>query len=52
VTDVKQKIAQYKLETPSIFAWEIRDRLLAENICYPENIPSVCYLTNYFQQNV
>ncbi|CAF1102063.1 unnamed protein product [Rotaria sordida] len=39
--DVVQKIAQYKRETPSIFAWEIRDRLLAENVCNPENIPSV-----------
>ena len=40
--DVVQKIAQYKRETPSIFAWEIRDRLLAENVCNSENIPSVC----------
>ncbi|CAF4139180.1 unnamed protein product [Rotaria magnacalcarata] len=38
--DVVQKIAQYKRETPSIFAWEIRDRLLAENVCNPENIPT------------
>jgi hypothetical protein len=35
------QIAQYKRETPSIFAWEIRDRLLADNICNHENIPSV-----------
>lgn len=40
-SDVVHRIAQYKRETPSIFAWEIRDRLLAENICNPENIPSV-----------
>lgn len=39
--DVVHKIAQYKRETPSIFAWEIRDRLLAETVCNPENIPSV-----------
>lgn len=39
--DVVHRIAQYKRETPSIFAWEIRDRLLAENICNPDNIPSV-----------
>ncbi|KAF8570102.1 hypothetical protein P879_06108 [Paragonimus westermani] len=35
------KIAHYKRECPSIFAWEIRDRLLQEGICTPENIPSV-----------
>ncbi|CAL8323461.1 unnamed protein product [Gadus morhua 'NCC'] len=35
------KIATYKRECPSIFAWEIRDRLLAEGVCTNENIPSV-----------
>ncbi|CAF3634313.1 unnamed protein product [Rotaria sp. Silwood1] len=40
-SDVVNRIAQYKRETPSIFAWEIRDRLLTDNICNPENIPSV-----------
>ncbi|CAF3823843.1 unnamed protein product [Rotaria sp. Silwood1] len=39
--DITEKVAQYKRETPSIFAWEIRDRLLEENICNSENIPSV-----------
>jgi paired box protein 6 len=48
--DVVQKIAQYKRETPSIFAWEIRDRLLAENVCNPENIPSVCLLNFLYPQ--
>lgn len=54
-SDVVQKIAQYKRETPSIFAWEIRDRLLAENVCNPENIPSVrketCSLSNQIRAN-
>lgn len=40
-SDVVQKIANYKRECPSIFAWEIRDRLLNENICNQDNIPSV-----------
>uniref|UniRef100_A0A673CEL7 Paired box protein Pax-6 n=1 Tax=Sphaeramia orbicularis TaxID=375764 RepID=A0A673CEL7_9TELE len=39
--EVVGKIAQYKRECPSIFAWEIRDRLLAEGICTNDNIPSV-----------
>lgn len=39
--EVVNKIAQYKRECPSIFAWEIRDRLLSEEICSQENIPSV-----------
>lgn len=40
---VVTKITEYKRETPSIFAWEIRDRLLTDNVCNAENIPSVCY---------
>lgn len=40
-TEVVQKISQYKKECPSIFAWEIRDRLLMDSICKRENIPSV-----------
>uniref|UniRef100_H2L5G5 Paired box protein Pax-6 n=1 Tax=Oryzias latipes TaxID=8090 RepID=H2L5G5_ORYLA len=39
--EVVAKIAQYKRECPSIFAWEIRDRLLAEGVCSNDNIPSV-----------
>lgn len=39
--DVVGRVAQYKRECPSIFAWEIRDRLLAEGICSQDNIPSV-----------
>jgi paired box protein 6 len=48
-SDVVTRIAQYKRETPSIFAWEIRDRLLADNICNHENIPSVCLFENSLQ---
>ncbi|XP_059481346.1 paired box protein Pax-6-like isoform X2 [Neocloeon triangulifer] len=39
--EVVAKIAQYKRECPSIFAWEIRDRLLQEGVCSNDNIPSV-----------
>lgn len=38
---VVDKIADYKRECPSIFAWEIRDRLLSECVCNSDNIPSV-----------
>ncbi|BHF59831.1 hypothetical protein SprV_0100279200 [Sparganum proliferum] len=38
---VVSKISQYKRECPSIFAWEIRDRLLQDGVCNQENIPSV-----------
>lgn len=39
--NVVSKIEDYKQENPSIFAWEIRDRLLQEGICDKGNVPSV-----------
>ncbi|OQV11639.1 Paired box protein Pax-6 [Hypsibius exemplaris] len=39
--EVVRKVAVYKNETPAIFAWEIRDRLIQEQVCTQENIPSV-----------
>uniref|UniRef100_A0A667ZQ44 Paired domain-containing protein n=1 Tax=Myripristis murdjan TaxID=586833 RepID=A0A667ZQ44_9TELE len=51
--EVVGKIAQYKRECPSIFAWEIRDRLLAEGVCTNDNIPSVSwYYTGMEPPNV
>lgn len=38
---VVSKILQYKQQNPTIFAWEIRDRLVEEGICDRENTPSV-----------
>lgn len=38
---VVSKIVQYKQQNPTIFAWEIRDRLVEEGVCDRENTPSV-----------
>lgn len=38
---VVDAITRYKVENPTMFAWEIRDRLLAENVCTNDNVPSV-----------
>ena len=38
---VVTKIEDYKQENPSIFAWEIRDRLLQESVCDKNSVPSV-----------
>ncbi|CAJ0564216.1 unnamed protein product, partial [Mesorhabditis spiculigera] len=34
-------ITAYKRNNPTMFAWEIRERLLQERICDAENVPSV-----------
>ena len=38
---VVQKIAEYKVQNPTMFAWEIRERLLSDHICGIESVPSV-----------
>lgn len=44
--EVVHKISVYKRECPSIFAWEIRDRLLQDSVCTTDNIPSVSCSTS------
>uniref|UniRef100_A0A452IL86 Paired domain-containing protein n=1 Tax=Gopherus agassizii TaxID=38772 RepID=A0A452IL86_9SAUR len=39
---VVDKIAEYKRQNPTMFAWEIRDRLLAEGICDNDTVPTPC----------
>lgn len=39
--EVESKIESYKRENPSIFSWEVRDRLIKEGICDRTTAPSV-----------
>jgi len=39
--DVVVKITSYKRENPTMFAWEIRDRLLSDGVCTEDSVPSV-----------
>ena len=39
--DVVRWIVHYKRQSPASFAWEIRDRLLADCVCTDYNLPSV-----------
>ncbi|ESN92426.1 hypothetical protein HELRODRAFT_89496, partial [Helobdella robusta] len=38
---VVRAIRRYKSVEPSIFAWEIRERLVADGVCDKYNVPSV-----------
>ncbi|XP_063877153.1 paired box protein Pax-6-like isoform X4 [Scylla paramamosain] len=38
---VVNKIEQYKRENPTIFAWEIREKLISEGVCTNSTAPSV-----------
>jgi len=45
--DVVAKIALIKAESPSIFAWEIRERLIKEHICTHDKLPSVISMKSF-----
>ena len=36
-----KRILRLKTDNPGLFAWEIRDQLLAQRVCDPNSIPSV-----------
>ena len=38
---VVKRIIRLKTEQPGMFAWEIREQLLAQRVCDPATIPSV-----------
>ena len=49
---VVEKIAQYKRENPTMFAWEIRDRLLADVVCNQDNVPSVSSINRIVRNRI
>uniref|UniRef100_A0A3Q2V391 Paired box 5 n=1 Tax=Haplochromis burtoni TaxID=8153 RepID=A0A3Q2V391_HAPBU len=49
---VVDKIADYKRQNPTMFAWEIRDRLLAERVCDNDSVPSVSSINRIIRTKV
>uniref|UniRef100_A0A8C5HX03 Paired box protein Pax-2a-like n=1 Tax=Gouania willdenowi TaxID=441366 RepID=A0A8C5HX03_GOUWI len=49
---VVEKIADYKRQNPTMFAWEIRDRLLAEGVCDNDTVPSVSSINRIIRTKV
>ncbi|XP_055056206.1 paired box protein Pax-8 isoform X4 [Misgurnus anguillicaudatus] len=49
---VVEKIAEYKRQNPTMFAWEIRDRLLSEGVCDGDTVPSVSSINRIIRTKV
>ncbi|KAJ8360279.1 hypothetical protein SKAU_G00168040, partial [Synaphobranchus kaupii] len=49
---VVDKIAEYKRQNPTMFAWEIRDRLLTEGVCDNDTVPSVSSINRIIRTKV
>ncbi|XP_015791403.1 paired box protein Pax-1 [Tetranychus urticae] len=48
---VKRKIKEYKDSNNSLFAWEIRDKLLQDGICSKESLPSISSINRILRQS-
>jgi hypothetical protein len=46
---VVDAINNYKNQAPTMFAWEIRERLIADGICDADKVPSVSSINRYCQ---
>ncbi|XP_036943375.1 paired box protein Pax-1 [Acanthopagrus latus] len=49
---VVKSIRDYKQGDPGIFAWEIRDRLLADGVCDKYNVPSVSSISRILRNKI
>ncbi|XP_038636687.1 paired box protein Pax-9 isoform X1 [Scyliorhinus canicula] len=49
---VVKHIRAYKQRDPGIFAWEIRDRLLADGVCDKYNVPSVSSISRILRNKI
>uniref|UniRef100_UPI00398F710C paired box protein Pax-1-like n=1 Tax=Pristiophorus japonicus TaxID=55135 RepID=UPI00398F710C len=49
---VVKYIREYKQGDPGIFAWEIRDRLLADAVCDKYNVPSVSSISRILRNKI
>lgn len=49
---VISKIRQFKEQNGSLFAWEIREKLLFERICPPDSLPSVSSINRILRKNM
>ena len=50
--EVEKRIEDYKKENSGIFSWEIRDRLLKENICDRSTVPSVSSISRVLRSRM
>lgn len=39
--DIEKKIEEYKNEDPTLYSWQIRERLFKEGVCQKNNAPSI-----------
>ncbi|KAK2564447.1 Paired box protein Pax-3-B [Acropora cervicornis] len=50
--EIENKIDQFRKENSGIFSWEVRDRLLRENICSKSTVPSLGAISQILKSKI
>lgn len=51
-TEIEEKIDQFRKENSGIFSWELRDRLLRENVCSKSTVPSLSAISQILKSKI
>jgi transposase len=49
---IEKHIDRYRKEQPGIFSWEIRERLLRENVCFETSLPSLSSINRLVKSKI
>lgn len=50
--EIEEKIDQFRKENSGIFSWEVRDRLLRENVCSKSTVPSLSAISQILKSKI
>lgn len=50
--EIEEKIDQFRKENAGIFSWEVRDRLLRENVCSKSTVPSLSAISQILKTKI
>jgi len=50
--EIEEKIDHYRKENSGIFSWEVRDRLLRENVCSKSTVPSLSAISQILKSKI
>lgn len=50
--EIEEKIDNYRKENGGIFSWEVRDRLLRENVCSKSTVPSLSAISQILKSKI
>lgn len=50
--EIEMKIDQYRDEQPGIFSWELREQLMKDKVCTPDNVPSLSSISRLIKRKI